>query len=1110
MSGVQTVNETPLQRHWRKKRELKQTKRETGLNNHKNNRTKAIFGDITNVQNTKVTPLKRVFRDIQNTVTQTQYICEMQPITEPKRKKRRRALRKKKQNQDTTVNISITKSNKPIHITQTKSKNNKVFSNSKKRIQKPKPTEIKKQFSKLSDTEKIVELQHRLRKKTLDLTKSKITIKKNNKLISTLTARSKHQQHANTKKSISNKVLKKQHKTLLKDNKILKSDINTLSNQLSEILTTHDKCTRSEKQSLKDLLNSITEYIASQKHTRSKPVIQPKTIEKYDGDTIREIEQYINTKSSNTQDIPTIYHQLAKRNIPKYQPRISLPKTVQITLESGINQSQLDSLQKGIRSEIGWPLFVRHDLVTLLLTNSNLKSQDVVQVELERSHNSEAYKRGNHTILTNVFVVECLDEALCLNVKNNIDGGKYCLLDGFEQDTWWWAWGGDSGKGKTSISLATFTREHPNSKDNSVVIVCYEAPAVESYNNLKHFIPYEQTNATMNGAMWIAIVVSDGQNITSHIGLLRLDYWGQQELNVLQEAKHVNSIPEQAPTNGISALEYEYYKHNARAHYETGALRIISVDDLCNITSNYDWFVYCKYRDSKTSQTNYLMLNDGVLPKLWSGIVAIKDGKYIQCILRLRMITDNKAAVYGRGKLYSEAPVNDVSNFLLEENKSYIARGTDDMFQQPNGSVNSELKMFWTSKKCMGRLCGDKKYLSMVIGHSIHSNFPSLWCDVEKCQLRSGDNQDGSVQSKCNYRSMKSMMNDYNTFEKTKSLKKSHGIKCVGLIRYCPWNMAPPTYHDCEGIFFKIQAATDNGVRTKLGIEIENKDEGFDKLVALKDKKIELEHSLTDYNHTKMVLDTTYGCEDIEMEVSMCTMNVQENINNINEKIEQMKDNISPHETYNIIKDYQNQERLIQYNYKSGSVKGIIIKNNIKCYHTFGDLIANTVYQQLGEDYVSLMDDFSHIYSKISCAGNMELNQQRKKEKRQLIYGDKMSQEEQNTLKKTIESFIPKYYKYLNDWGIEAKAHGEINAGLKIHDFIHIPDMIQAFGGKRLAYGNDERDESVVQKVGKAFQEYIHFHGRKRIIGAMRKCNLKTLKHVFCSKEFCDKILNDL
>eukprot|EP01084_Bolivina_argentea_P278998 476902_1 len=191
MSGVQTVNETPLQRHWRKKRELKQTKRETGLNNHKNNRTKAIFGDITNVQNTKVTPLKRVFRDIQNTVTQTQYICEMQPITEPKRKKRRRALRKKKQNQDTTVNISITKSNKPIHITQTKSKNNKVFSNSKKRIQKPKPTEIKKQFSKLSDTEKIVELQHRLRKKTLDLTKSKITIKKNNKLISTLTARSK-------------------------------------------------------------------------------------------------------------------------------------------------------------------------------------------------------------------------------------------------------------------------------------------------------------------------------------------------------------------------------------------------------------------------------------------------------------------------------------------------------------------------------------------------------------------------------------------------------------------------------------------------------------------------------------------------------------------------------------------------------------------------------------------------------------------------------------------------------------------------------------------------------------------------------------------------------
>eukprot|EP01084_Bolivina_argentea_P045542 83838_1 len=122
----------------------------------------------------------------------------------------------------------------------------------------------------------------------------------------------------------------------------------------------------------------------------------------------------------------------------------------------------MDKFQKHVKEIIHYPLFSRHDLVSWLLTNSNMQSQQVIQLFLERPKNSKEYKNGELTIKTYVFIVDRLDEALSMNVKNNIDGGLWNRPSGLPKDNIYWTLHGDTGKGKTSISISTFTREHPN------------------------------------------------------------------------------------------------------------------------------------------------------------------------------------------------------------------------------------------------------------------------------------------------------------------------------------------------------------------------------------------------------------------------------------------------------------------------------------------------------------------------------------------------------------------------------------------------------------------------------------------------------------------------
>ncbi len=112
----------------------------------------------------------------------------------------------------------------------------------------------------MSDREKITVLQTKLKQKTLKQTKTQTALTKANKQIEAFKARSTHQRQANNKKRNTNKQLQQDTKQLLQENTTFKYDINTISNQLNEILSNHGKCNRKEMNSLKGLLKTINEY----------------------------------------------------------------------------------------------------------------------------------------------------------------------------------------------------------------------------------------------------------------------------------------------------------------------------------------------------------------------------------------------------------------------------------------------------------------------------------------------------------------------------------------------------------------------------------------------------------------------------------------------------------------------------------------------------------------------------------------------------------------------------------------------------------------------------------------------------------------------------------
>eukprot|EP01084_Bolivina_argentea_P032654 60447_1 len=249
-------------------------------------------------------------------------------------------------------------------------------------------------------------------------------------------------------------------------------------------------------------------------------------------------------------------------------------------------------------------------------------------------------------------------------------------------------------------------------------------------------------------------------------------------------------------------------------------------------------------------------------------------------------------------------------------------------------------------------------------------------------------------------------------------------------------------------------------------------------------------------------MDTQYEFNYVEPGCSMNIGEIEEQLLELDEQIQKQLTKISDENTLKIIRTFMEETKMIQHNFRPRSMKGHTVQRNMDHYYQLCDLISKHVDHDLAERYLDVMEHWEYIYNRTTKSGDVEKNKKRKKQKMKKIYGDRISEEEKNTLKSKIDEFIPLFYGFLDDYGPVAarRDKGQIAPGLKIHNITHVPDMIGASNDMRLGRANDERTEHVVQAVDEAFRPYHHFYGKKRLLCAMRRLNMMSLTTVFCNR----------
>eukprot|EP01084_Bolivina_argentea_P018930 35218_1 len=772
------------------------------------------------------------------------------------------------------------------NISNTSLNRNKVNTRKRKRIK------IKPQNRKLNIVSKSKTVQqsepNTKNKYLMSMIRTKKKIKSVTKSTKVLKARSAHQKQANRKLNLKLKQSLKSCKRLRKEKKQLEKLVSSLSSKqfnfsklldvlLSMLKNMKIKISSIDFSKAKHLLSKTIDLFNNQNHKKwnknatkkKKKEITQESIKRYKRANINKIEANIsNICKQNEYDEVEVYGKLAARHIKNFRPRFSNKRAMLFMRDCTIQQSKLDKVQKGLRDLFGYPVFPAHGTVGTLLKERDLTTSIILQLLLDRSKRSKEYKAGNRTVLSNVYVVQDITEAVCLSIKNNIDLNIHETPASLANDTIYWKWHGDEGKGLFHISVTPLTLKHPNSTRNSVPIVCWRKPAKATYDSLAQVIDTEIMTALMNRPKINIITLTNGPQIKSYLSMLVLDTWGQSRLNVLKEQQHMMQIPTIEPENDILKAKYHFDRANNAAHYHSEKLQIISTQSFPNVSNDKDWDKLCAFKKIDDETDRYICIQSGILSANFSNWIALENDGYIIGGLRVRLT--NKEAmeagldmeqleIFGRGRFYPKVPMKNIGNLIYENDKVFIEYGDENILHS-NQSVTptKELKIRWTSRKSSINLTGDLEFICMVLGHNGSvCKFPSFLCDINMDVIHSKENCKESIQNNCEYRTNQSFWKNWVNFDRNKNLKQSNGVGKKPLVPFYPWCFSPPTLHLMQGPVANILLCLDNGLGIKLQKEKEQKQ--LNRIAELQTKKINLTQQIIKYNQTETMLE--YGYE---------------------------------------------------------------------------------------------------------------------------------------------------------------------------------------------------------------------------------------------------------
>eukprot|EP01084_Bolivina_argentea_P089828 161981_1 len=120
---------------------------------------------------------------------------------------------------------------------------------------------------------------------------------------------------------------------------------------------------------------------------------------------------------------------------------------------------------------------------------------------------------------------------------------------------------------------------------------------------------------------YTTLIASNGNTVTSYVSFLRLDHWGQNEMNMLKNKGVITENFGPVPNNAILKKKHEFYKANSQAYYSTQQLPVLSKNDFEDINNNFNWYSFCKFRDSKDPKVTdrHLKIKPGALPNNYIG-----------------------------------------------------------------------------------------------------------------------------------------------------------------------------------------------------------------------------------------------------------------------------------------------------------------------------------------------------------------------------------------------------------------------------------------------------------------------------------------------------------
>ena len=796
-----------------------------------------------------------------------------------------------------------------------------------------------------------------------------------------------------------------------------------------------------------------------------------------------------------------VYEALCERKCKNKKPRFTEKETMLFMDETHTSSTNMRPLQRQIKEKIGYSLFQSKAVIDRLRKQADLQSAEVIKLELEAVGTTE-----KKVILKKVpvFYIKQISEAYSLSILENVNGKKFNIPDGVSDEYITLHYGGDLGKGHTQCSISTVTRDHNNSSKNSVVVALWEN--ADTYRNLSKIFKLfgrEQFSAIASRPMINFIVTNQQSTPSVHISMMVLNVFGSNHLRgTLATDRGHQEWLRSAPLphdDMLSRMKHEFLKKTPQAHYSVN-------QDLFVLSSEWlytdllgprvtDWRKYCDFDPSGLERV--LWLRGGavdVIGEDFDGVVAVKHRGFIVCQLRVRTFVRNDGVkmsgrlwFFGGAMIYPFVDLRNLHSdricYLQSKTDSFKLlklQNIDDFPRDDEGS-----KICWFSKPGQFKVCGDLNFLSKIFGHGGQGcTFPCFMCTATLEMIKSSENATNAEHGKWKYRTNSSALTNFTKTECVGAkLADTDGIKYLPLLPLFPWIIEPSGFHIFEGLMAKLQGAQMFFLENQTALSAEQKCV-VKKIDDLKIDQRKIVHSLADRGSFEQVLKIKeYGTEDIECDLDHLQPRSVKEADDIQRKIDELYLKITPNTALRKIIDWQNDHKLIQHDYRPNSVKGAVLKANIKHYVELADIIRTEFDclngTQLGDDWESIMADYKTLHGYICKVG------------------PRLSEEQMIDLEQCLARFGLKYYSFIDTYGKPATREGTINGGIKIHSLKHIMDCMRCNGNTRLAFTNEERIEAMIQFLYRIIAPYKHFFGERRLWNITRQSNVKTLPNVF-------------